>query len=228
MNYGNYGKNTVALAETLSFWKHLTPVERSLTLSRLAVLHFQAGQLIRGGGEECLGLILVMHGVIRAHLLSPDGREVTLYRLRSGSACVLSASCVLSAISFETQVTAEEDCDVLLLPIDVFSRLVQENIYVERDSYIMAAERFSDVVAAMERTAFFSLEQRLISFLLDEAASKNSDTIQMTHEQIAINIGSAREAVSRTLKAMSVKGWVALFRGGVRLQDKVALYQLLS
>ena len=213
--------------EQLAFWPHLTEQERSIVASRAAMLEISTGQLVRGQDLDCLGFIRVLDGVLRASLLSADGREVTLYRIQAGESCVLSASCVLDAVSFETQIVVEEVCKALLIPADVFAALMQSNVYVERDAYKMAAERFSDVVAGIERLVFLNLEQRLASFLLDESARQGSDQIQMTHEQLAVNIGSAREAVSRTLKRLSERGWVELFRGGVRLSDRKALYALI-
>lgn len=216
------------LLEALPFWNSLTDKERELVNGRLAVLHYRAGQPVRGGNVDCLGLVLTVTGSLRAFLLSPDGREVTLYHVREGECCVLSVACALDAVSFDTQVEAEADSEVLLIPIDVYSSLLKENIYVERDTYKMATERFSDVVAGVERLVFFSLEQRLVSFLLDVLAETGGDTVHMTHEQIAVNIGSAREAVSRTLKGMESRGLVELFRGGLRLADKPALYGMLA
>lgn len=219
---------TQTLLESLPFWGRLTEGERERVLTRRAVLHYQAGQPVRGGNVDCLGLVLTIKGLLRAYLLSPDGREVTLYRVREGECCVLSVACALDAVSFDTQVEAEVDSDILLIPIDVYSALLRENIYVERDTYKMATERFSDVVAGVERLVFLSLEQRLVSFLLDEVSESGGDTVHMTHEQIALNIGSAREAVSRTLKQMAAQGWVELFRGGVRIMAKPALYKRIA
>lgn len=217
-----------SLLENIPFWEHLSEEDRSLVLSRQSTVRYRAGQQVRGGNMDCLGFIIVLSGMLRAHLLSPDGRDITLYRIRPGESCVLAASCVLDAVSFETQVDAEEDSEILLIPIDVYSLLIRNNIYVECATYKMATERFSDVVAGVERLVFMSLEQRIVSFLLDEASQTGSGEVHMTQEQIAVNIGSAREAVSRALKSMAEQGLVELFRGGVRLIDKTALYQLLG
>lgn len=214
-------------ADIFPFWSNLTSEEKQLVESRVSIQTYAQGQLARGGNMDCIGMFHVLKGVLRAYLLSWEGREVTLYRLRKGEVCVLSASCVLDTISFETQVRADEDCELLLLPIDVFSSLMKRNIHVERDVYRLMTERFSDVVAGVERLVFLNIEQRLASFLLDEASGSGSNTINMTHEQIAVNIGSAREVVSRTLKNLAAKNMVELFRGGVTLVDKPALYQLM-
>lgn len=219
---------STARLSSLPFWNDLSEDERERVLSRKQVLSYPAGAHIRGSGDDCLGIVLVVEGDLRAYLLSPDGREMTLYNIRAGEACVLAAACALDAISFETHVVAEEESEVLVIPADVVAMLIRENIYVECYAYKMATERFSDVIQGVERLVFFSIEQRIASYLLDEAAEGSGDVVRRTHEQIAVGISSAREVVSRTLGDMARRGLVELFRGGVRLLDKSALYKLIS
>lgn len=212
----------------LPFWTNLTDEEKRKVSTRMTAAHYKQGQIVRSGDDsECLGLIYVKSGDLRAYLLSPEGREVTLYHIKRNDFCILSATCVLEAISFETQIIAEEDSEVHILPSDVFSSIMQNNIYVERDMYKKATERFSDVVAGVERLVFYNLEQRIASFLLDESADRKTDILDVTHEQIAVNIGSARETVSRTLKSMSKNGLVEIYRGGIKLLHKDGLYKLV-
>lgn len=212
----------------LPFWPFLSEAEQALVRERRMRMHYPAGAQVREGGGDCLGLIIVLSGDLRAYLLSPDGREMTLYNLRAGDTCVLAAACALDAISFETHVVAEAESEVLVVPADVIAQLIRENIHAECYTYKLATERFSDVIAGVERLVFFSIEQRIASYLLDEAAGSADDTIHRTHEQIAAGISSAREVVSRTLKDMARQGLVELFRGGVRLLDKPALYRLIE
>lgn len=211
----------------LPFWTHLTAEERLLLENRSYYLQYRQGQQLRSAGTQCLGVLLVLSGTLRTYLLSPDGREMTLSRTRSGETYLLTAACVLESISFDTQVDAEEDCEVLLIPSDVFSVLVEQNLQVECDSYKMLADGYADVVSSIERLIFLSLEQRIASFLLDESANTGTDQLQMTHEQIAVSIGSARVAVNRTLHQMAKKGLVELSRGSIQLANKAAMYQLL-
>ncbi len=214
------------LITALPFWPYLSAKEQELVRNRLSLVHYQSGQIVHSNEAECLGLVLVASGCLRAYLLSPDGRETVLYHIKSNDFCVLSADCVLDAVSFDTQVIAEEDSVVLVIPVDVFAKLLENNIYVERDTYAKATERFSEVVSGLERLVFLSFEQRLVSFLLTQIAEKEDNTLNMTHEQIAINIGSARETVSRALKIMSAKGWILLSRGQITIKDRAALDQL--
>lgn len=214
--------------EQFPFWSIMTEDEQKVTKNRLYTRTYTAGQIICRGHNDCLGMILILRGTMRAYLLSPDGREVTLYRIREGESCIMAASCVLRAISFETHIDAETDCDFLVLPATVISDFINKNPQIKAAAYEMAAGRFSDVIGAMERLVFLNLEQRLASFILEEVAETNSDTINMTHEQIAVNIGSAREAVSRSLKRMEEHNWIDMFRGGIRLIQPHSLHELLE
>ena len=141
--------------------------------------------------------------------------------------CILSASCVLETINFDVSIDAESECDVIQITSLAFSRLLSQNVYAELFSYKLATERFSDVMWAMQQILFTSFDKRLATFLLDESGKLNSLDIQMTHEQIAKYLGSAREVVSRMLKYFSKEGYVTLSRGGIHIADKKALRTLL-
>ena len=140
---------------------------------------------------------------------------------------MLSGSCLLSSLPFEVQIDAETDSEIYLLPSGSFRQIMEENIYVENYIYKMMTESFSDIIAAVQQMLFASLTQRLVSFLLDESVRSGTPEVRMTQEQIARSIGSAREAVSRSLKQLAADGSIELFRGGVRLLDRKSLYQKL-
>ncbi len=215
------------LRENLAFWEQLSPAQRELLTASTKRAHFSKGQALHCGENDCIGVLLVKSGSIRAYITSDEGREVTLYRLESGDICILSASCVMQSIDFDVSVDAETDCEVLQISSMGFSRLASENIYVELFSYKMTAERFSDVMWAMQQLLFTSFDKRLASFLLDECAKSGGDTLHITHEQIARYLGSAREVVSRMLNYFSKEGYVSLSRGTITLLDRKGLRKVL-
>ena len=169
----------------------------------------------------------MLSGEIRTYLLSDEGREVTLFRLYPGELCVLSASCVISQITFDTQMTAQQETEVLIIPAGLVAALTEQNLSVRCFLYELATQRFSDVMWAMQQILFKGLDRRLAEFLLSEAARTGSDTIRMTHEQLAQHISSAREAVARMLKTFSEEGLVELKRGVITLRDKDGLRQMV-
>ena len=180
----------------LPFWSSLTEQEQETLRQSAFVRHYEKGAFIHSSDNECLGMLSVLSGEIRTYLLSEEGREVTLFRLYPGELCVLSASCVISQITFDTQMTAGMDTEVLIIPANVIAALKEKNLYVRCFLYELATKR------------------------------TGSDTIRMTHEQIAQHISSAREAVARMLKGFSEDGLVELRRGAITLRDTDGLNHL--
>lgn len=211
------------LSKTLTFWDKLSTTQKDLIVSNANTFHYKKGNSLHGGENDCIGVLIIKNGTLRTYILSDEGREVTLYRLESGDICILSASCILQSITFDVHVDAETDCDIIQINSNIFSKLTSENIYAENFTYQLTTERFSDVMWAMQQILFTSFDKRLATFLIDEASKTSSDTIKMTHEQIAKYMGSAREVVSRMLKYFVNEGCVSLSRGGIQIIDKKKL-----
>lgn len=155
--------------ESLSFWPHLTRQQQETLLNCVQRASYAPGQIIRSPDTDCLGALLIQSGVVRIYLLSEDGREATISRMTEGEVCVLSASCMLNAITFDVQIQAETAVEVLVIPIQYLSVLMRENIYVENFIYKAAAQRFSHAIRAVEQMLFYTLEQRVASYLLEES-----------------------------------------------------------
>ena len=109
--------------KNLPYWNSLSEDEKTFVRAHSDVHAYQKGALIHSGGCECLGMLLVLRGEIRTYILSEEGREITLFRLRKGDPCVLSASCVVEQITFDTQMTAETDCELLVVNSASFEKL---------------------------------------------------------------------------------------------------------
>ena len=210
----------------LSFWPHLSTPEKTLLNNNTRTVRYAAGAQVHQGTLDCIGVLLVKSGQLRVYSLSEDGRDVTLYRIFAGDMCVLSASCVLQAITFPVNIDAEEDTEVLRIGAPTFRKLAQDNIYVRCFGYETAAGRLSDILWKMQQILFLSADKRLAIFLLEESAKPGSDTIHLTHEQIARYMGSAREVVSRLMKYFSQEGYVKTGRGQLQLLDKPGLQRL--
>lgn len=214
------------LSAKLPFWDKLSEAETDLLLSGTKPILYKQGDNIHRPSNECVGVLLVKSGELRTYLLSENGKEVTLFRLGGGDACILSASCLLSNITFDVFIDAQQDTEVLLISSTIFAQLQNSNLDVENFALRLAADRFSDVMWAMEQILFMSFDARLAVFLLDEISKTGEDNLTLTHEQIAKLVGSAREVVSRMLKYFEKEGIVRLHRGGVEIIDKPALRKL--
>lgn len=216
------------IKSVLTFWEHLSENEKFRILDNTYKVTYKRGDTIHSGENDCIGILLIKSGGLRTYMLSEDGREITLYRLIPGDICVLSSSCVLSNITFDVHIEADFDSDLLIINSEVYSELVSSNIYVENFTNKEAVARFSDVMWAMQQILFMSFDKRLASFLLDEIARNGSVDVNLTHDQIAKYVGSAREVVSRMLKYFAADGIVELQRGGIKILDKGKLRNLLA
>lgn len=215
-----------SVLERLPLWKLLTDSEKELVQQNAVIRLYKKGMRVYSSERECLGMLFVMQGEMRTYLLSEEGREVTLFRIYPNDLCVLSASCVISQISFDTQMSAQKDTEALIIPPNIVLLLKEKNLSVRCFLYELATKRFSDVMWAMQQILFKRLDQRLALFLMEESQRLGTDTIHMTHEQIAQQISSAREAVARMLKQFSEDGLVELKRGAIRLLDQKGLKAL--
>ena len=214
------------LACAFPFWAQLTADEQEMLCQYTRPVRYEKGARVHSPVENCVGILLLRTGQLRAYLLSEDGRDVTLYRLFGGEVCILSASCVMDSVNFDLYIDAEEDTEAWCISAGIFRRLMQQNVSVRCYAYQLTAERFSDTRWTMQQILFMSADRRLAIFLTDELAKTGGDEVRMTHDQIAKYMGSAREVVSRMLKYFAQEGWVRLYRGGVQVLDKPKLQQL--
>ncbi len=209
--------------KTFPFWDGMSDTDKATFMRSSYNVRFEKGTNIHNG-NECTGVILIKSGSLRLYLLSDEGKEVTLYRLFPGDMCILSASCVLSSITFDVFVDSEEDSECVVVGgcayEDLSRRMPEAKIFALES----ASASFSEIMWVMQQILFMSMDKRLAIFLLDEASKNGSDTVKLTHEQIAKYMGSAREVVSRMLKYFSAEGLVFSSRSeGIKIIDKKRL-----
>lgn len=207
---------------TFPFWDEISDKERELLCSHSRTIKYSKGGSI-SSTDGCSGVFMVRSGCLRVYIMSEEGKDITLYRLHPGDMCMLAASCVLQSITFDVFVNAEEDSECCVIEGKAFSQLSESNPTVKIFSLETAVDRFSDVMWVMQQMLFVSMDKRLAVFLYDEALRTGSDTIMLTHEQIARYMGSAREVVSRMLKYFACEGIVEVSRKGVKIIDKKRL-----
>ena len=152
-------------------------------------------------------------------MLSEDGREITLYRLTPGEICMLSASCVLQSIAFDVYIESEGSSGCVMIAASAFGTVSERVLEVKNYALEIAVQRFASVMWIMQQIVFMNTDRRLAIFLLDEVTVNGNDTINMTHEQIARHIGTAREVVTRMLKHFSNDGWLDVTRKGIKILD---------
>jgi CRP/FNR family transcriptional regulator len=207
------------------FWNEISETDRNYICQNTYALTYRKGTTVHNG-NECSGVFFVRKGSLRVYILSEEGKEITLYRLHEGNFCMLSASCVLQTVTFDVFVDAEEDCECYVVDGGAYSSVAENNTNIKIFTLETAISRFSDVMWVMQQILFMSIDKRLAIFLIDESARIGSDRIELTHEQIAKYIGSAREVVSRMLKYFTNEGIVESSRKGVLILDKKRLRAL--
>lgn len=212
--------------EKLSFWAHLNPQEQKLVLKNSYEKEYDAGTLIFSSNEKCIGIMVVTSGILRSFLASEDGRRTTILRMRQNSVCVSAMTCLFPEIDYEMNLEAESKSSVVVVPASTFKQLVDKNIFIENFAYKIVTQQFSYLVNAIEQLIMKTLEQRIVTFLLDESSAVKSNEIHITKEQLAENIGSARESVSRILTKLSKENFVNVQRGMITLIDKPTLYKM--
>jgi CRP/FNR family transcriptional regulator, anaerobic regulatory protein len=216
------------LQETLPFWCALIEGEKRLLLAKISRKTFESGESIHQGGSDCTGLWVVKTGQLRTFILSESGKEITLFRLFERDVCILSSSCIMRNITFEVQVEAEKFSEAYLIPTSVYKRLSDSNAAVRDFAADMIASRLSDVMWVMEQVVFMSLDKRLANFLLEQCIIEDKDVLTITHENIAKNLGTAREVITRMLKYFQNEEMVLLSRGTIIIIDKRKLSALFD
>ncbi len=214
--------------EFLPFWKDLNITQKQSLIQGSRTVKYNAGDLIYSPAKDCLGMLFVQKGVLHTYLISEDGRRVNIYRLRDGDVSILSMSCILPTITFDVEIEAETDCQLLLLPTSILASLRKENIYVENYMYKIITETFSSTIEVIKQLMFMTLEQRVVTFLIDESVAEKASEIKITQEQLANTIGSAREAVARVLKQLASRGIIEIHRGRISIENKTELYNIIE
>jgi len=210
------------------FWSGLSSADREKLIDSSATVRFAKGANVHSG-NECTGIIIIKSGCLRLYLLSDDGKEITLERLYAGEICVFSASCALETVTFDVLVDAEEDSECVIVGGCAYAEVAERVPEVKIFTLEAALERISDAMWIIRQILFMSMDRRLAIFLLDESSKTASDTLRLTHEQIAKYMGSAREVVSRMLKYFAKEGIVSSSRTeGIKILDKKRLRALTS
>lgn len=214
--------------ETLSW---LTSFPALLTLEESArallekhsrIVEAPVGTIGYSEGMPCNAYVMRLEGKSRVYKLSTNGREILLYRVAAGETCVLTTTCLLGRSDYPASTIVEEAIRDVIVPSHIFHQLMIDSAVFRRFVMENYGALISDLIVLLDEIAFHSIDIRLAKLLLDEASVK----LNRTHQQIADELGSAREVVSRQLKRFENKGWVMLGRGYIEVINKEALQKI--
>lgn len=174
-------------------------------------------------GDSIPFVPLVLSGSIRVYKMSEQGREVTLYRVKKGEACVLMVTSILGEEPYPAYAVVEEDAEVLILPVHAFLDWIRLYPTFQQFVYKLISKRLLTVMTLVEEFVFQRVDERMADYLLQHTTEENQ-TIEMTQEALAKEIGTAREVVSRVLKSFSKQNLVRVNRGTIEVIDREQLH----
>jgi CRP/FNR family transcriptional regulator, anaerobic regulatory protein len=178
---------------------------------------FAEGEVILNENAYIRSIPIVKSGSIQVLRTDEDGREILLYNIHAGESCIMSFLGGLHHDTSKVKAVAEEETEILFIPVDKVSQLIKE--YPEWLDYIFRLyhKRFEELLAVVNAVAFKKMDERLLDLIKKKVESHKNNTLQITHEQLANELGTAREVVSRLLKQMELQGLVKLGRNKISL-----------
>jgi len=194
-------------------------------LDALPLMQVPGGTVLFRDGDACQGYVFVLSGSVRVQKMDPEGREIVLYRVEDGQTCMLTTSCLLGGRPYPAEGIAEEETELALLSPKRLDALLSDAAF-RRFVLSMISLRIADLMALIEDVAFGRMDVRLARRLLE--LDNGSGELRLTHQQLATELGTAREVISRLLKDFERRRMVTLGRGIVLLPESKELRELAA
>jgi CRP/FNR family transcriptional regulator len=183
------------------------------------IRHIPAGNPLVEMGQQIRSIPLVIHGKVKIFREDEDGHELFLYYLEAGDACAISFSCTLHDNISKVKAVAVEDTDVISIPV----RLMPHWMSVYRSWYRFVIDtyndRFDELLAALDSIAFHRLDERLVDYLEKNRKALETNILHLSHQEIAFELNTSREVISRLLKKLEQKGAVKIGRSKLEILD---------
>lgn len=203
---------------------NLEPEAKQLLSRAARIVEAPIGTIGYREGAACNAYVLRLAGQSRVYKMSSSGREILLYRVGAGETCVLTTTCLLGRSDYPASTIVEEPIRDIIIPAASFHQLMIDSAVFRRFVMENYGALISDLIVLLDEVAFHSLDARLAKLLLDSLG----DNLSRTHQQIADELGTAREVVSRQLKRFELKHWVTLKRGQIEILDRNALENMIA
>lgn len=197
---------------------------KQLLLTRSTIINVPDGATIFGPGKSPENMLFLLDGTVRVQQVSESGHEIVLYRIHAGQSCVLTTACLLAYEDYSAEGIAETNVSAAAVPRDVFDDLIASSKPF-RD-FVLAAfsKRITDLFQMIDEVAFQRLDVRLADKLLE--LSDGAAKVATTHQKLSVELGTAREVVSRQLQEFQRRGWIEQSRGSITICDRTQLKQL--
>lgn len=192
----------------------LSDTLRRETLEKVRAMRFPPGQILFSAGQPCQGLPLVVGGRVKVQMTGVSGHSIVLYRMEADDICTLSIGCLMTGRAYRAEAVVEEETEALMLPRGVFDRLMDQSAGFRLGIMESYGRRLDDLMLLVEEVAFRRMDKRLEEWLLNRAAR---GVVVITHQELAVELGTAREVVSRLLKELERRDMVRLSRGRIEV-----------
>ena len=196
----------------------------SVLANNSSIVALPAGSRIYGPGQSPENYLLMLDGTVRVQQVSDGGREIVLYRVSAGESCALTTACLMGYEDYLAEAVAETDVRAVAIPRATFDDLIARSPEFRRFVFTAFSTRVTNLFRIIDEVAFSRMDIRLAHKLLE--LSNGADSVAVTQQQLAAELGSAREVVSRILSEFQRRGWIAQARGSITINDRPALEQL--
>ena len=218
---------------TISGWRHYLPeLEKSAddVVCKLfdvsSIITLPENSTVFHQGDECSNYLIILDGKVKVFTRAENGREILLYRLYTGDSCVLTTSCLLGNKNYPAEGKTETSVIALAIPVSRFNGALQSSTTFREMVFSAFSTHLSDLITLVEEVAFGKVDVRLARHLLGQC--DDNDSLASTHQNIATELGSAREVISRQLKELESKGVLIINRGNIKIIDIAALQNIAN
>ncbi len=203
------------LLNTFDFINDMKISEYNYLKSNIYYREIEKGGMIFGTHKQCESIPMVLRGSMRLFRVSDEGREMTSYFITPGNICVLAALCTIGKIEYNFTAQAEEDTLLIMLSPESFKHLLDTSLIFKNFVFLEMADKLITAFTLIDDIKFTKIENRLITYIKKNVNEKGE--LLITHENLAVNIGTAREVVSRQLKKMEKSGAISMQRKKIKL-----------
>ncbi|WP_282059145.1 Crp/Fnr family transcriptional regulator [Roseobacter litoralis] len=202
----------------------LEPAIKKLIMTRSKIVQAPKGATLFGPDKSPENMLFLLDGTVRVQQVSESGHEIVLYRIEAGQSCVLTTACLLAYDDYAAAGIAETPVRAAAIPRDLFDDLVSQSKSFRDFVFAAFSKRITDLFLMIEEVAFQKMDVRLADRLVKLANTEG--VVTTTHQKLSVELGTAREVVSRQLQEFQRRGWVAQARGRVNLLERAKLEQL--
>lgn len=202
----------------------LEPQWKAMIAEQSRVISIPPGTTVFEPGKPAENMIFLMDGTVRVQQVSESGREIVLYRIEAGQSCIMTASCLIGHQEYSAEGICETNVEAAIIPKILFDTLLAGSQCFRNFVFSTFSLRLGELMTIINEVAFRRLDIRLAQKLIDLSGDQNE--VSITHQQLGIELGTAREVVSRQLQEFHRRGWLEQSRGSVMITDMRSLKEL--